>query len=287
MPEFLIEPQRVNSNSEDMKGYSRKIGEFGTDLESIKNNMGVSYLNLRSALDTIHNDILKEALNMDSLGKAFAMILQAYVSAEGTITNDGQDKRRWYQRILGELGLGDERYADPAYHSTTKEQEEAWDNEMRRLTDELLNDSRFSEDTWNNANMDERKQMLKDFMDEIAVIYGIEVAENINFTNKPGENGGYNLGSYQHSGRQVSINEWAMDDNNVRNTYRLMETISHELRHAYQSQAVDHPERFQVTQQTIDIWETNSNNYIGSNGRFDLYQEQPIEKDARWMSGNP
>lgn len=68
---------------------------------------------------------------------------------------------------------------------------------------------------------------------------------------------------------------------NYINSYNLMGTITHELRHAYQHQAVDNPENFVVTEETIDVWETNFDNYISPSTDFDLYQEQPVEVDAR------
>ena len=61
----------------------------------------------------------------------------------------------------------------------------------------------------------------------------------------------------------------------------LLETVSHEPRHAYQHEAVDHPTKFMVSKETIDTWKKNFDNYIDSGTNYQQYRDQPVEVDAR------
>lgn len=57
------------------------------------------------------------------------------------------------------------------------------------------------------------------------------------------------------------------------------------MRHAYQHAAVDNPTDYQVSQEMIDMWEENFDNYITSEEGFDNYRNQPVEADARQFAG--
>ena len=64
-------------------------------------------------------------------------------------------------------------------------------------------------------------------------------------------------------------------------SYSLLETVSHELRHAYQREAIDHPTDYMVSQETIDSWQNTFDNYIDPNVDMKKYRSQDVEVDAR------
>ena len=61
-----------------------------------------------------------------------------------------------------------------------------------------------------------------------------------------------------------------------------MQTLIHEMRHAYQYSAMDHPESFKVSKETLTQWKNNFNNYRDADTfGYNSYVTQPIEYDAK------
>jgi len=113
----------------------------------------------------------------------------------------------------------------------------------------------------------------------------------INYTYSESENGYYNCGSYTPNTNTVSINEWVVEGNDGINSYKLLTTVVHELRHAYQHAACDNPDQYVVSDETINTWRESFNNYKSSSGfekegmspseAYNAYRNQAVEKDAR------
>lgn len=81
---------------------------------------------------------------------------------------------------------------------------------------------------------------------------------------------------------RTTLNEKVLTDSiSWCDSYELLGTVAHELRHAYQHEAVAHPTRFMVSQETIDAWKYNINHYISSDDSPKGYWDQVIEVDAR------
>ena len=65
-----------------------------------------------------------------------------------------------------------------------------------------------------------------------------------------------------------------------------MTTVVHELRHAYQHAAIDDPERYQVSQETIDAWKESFATYAQEKAKgYQSYRNIIVEKDARKFAG--
>lgn len=63
---------------------------------------------------------------------------------------------------------------------------------------------------------------------------------------------------------------------------KLIDTITHEARHQMQYDAILNPEKFpNISQETIESWRSNWNNYINISDDFEGYYKQPVEVDAR------
>ena len=106
------------------------------------------------------------------------------------------------------------------------------------------------------------------------------------------------MGSYDPDTDILYINEWVLKNAGIGNTldsYDLMTTIVHELRHKYQRDACANPDQFVVTEETIQSWQENIDNYknksefeedgMGAREAFKAYRDQTIEKDARRFAG--
>lgn len=281
MSNFTVNPPKLKSTAQDLENTYKNLKTYGDQIDTVKSNLAgeSSLTSIVKTLDTVYEQILDSATKANNMHKALEMIAQEYISCESTICDIPSDKRNLLQKILAALQLGDERYQDSAYYDTSQEEEYAQDCYLKEQIAALLAQSQYSEEAWNAANTDERKQMLNDFMNDVAKIYGVDINKTINFTNTAPSNGTINYGSYSNSKQRININEYII--NNSSNSYDLMNTVVHELRHAYQHQAIEHPEKFIVTQETLDRWECNFDNYVSSGDDFDLYREQRVEVDAR------
>jgi len=157
----------------------------------------------------------------------------------------------------------------------------------------IISDERFSLYNWRDLNVEDRKDLLQEFMDEIVDIFGIEVNPEIQFFDRPSTPEGIRLGTYLHrrgiwplerTVREVSINEWVIENEDELFSHELLfRTVIHELRHGYQESAVDNPDDFILSAPTIHAWEMNSNNYILPEVNRTAYETQIIEVDARGL----
>ena len=181
--------------------------------------------------------------------------------------------------------------------AVTAAQEREMDLYLRNEIEEILGKERYSRSTWQNASVEERKEILNESLQEVAAVMGLQVGE-INYTYRESSNGTYNMGSYSPTANVISINEWVLENggkDGVADSYDLMYTIAHEMRHAYQHAVCNNPDQFVVTEETIRSWQESIDNYRSQSGfmqegmsaeeAFKAYRNQTIERDARWFAG--
>jgi hypothetical protein len=200
--------------------------------------------------------------------------------ANAEAAESGSDKRNFWSKFWDWITR---KEPDP-YETTTNEQEKAADAAIKKELWNVLQDEKYSQENWDNSSIDERKQILQDYMNEVIKIYGLQdVKVDIKWDSSATytENS-ITWGYYTHSSHSVTLNAQALADS-VGNwdSYELLETVSHELRHAYQHEAIDHPTDYMVSKETIDIWKKNFKNYIRSGTDYSGYRNQPVEVDAR------
>jgi hypothetical protein len=150
------------------------------------------------------------------------------------------------------------------------------DRELQTRVQAYLTRKDFSYVNWKSADIDERKEILEKLVDQVSEEMGLSKKVKLKFEKKA-----ENLnGSYLHSKRTVTINSNRLDDDN---SYNLLRTVFHELRHAYQSEAVDQDNGHLVSQKTIEAFKLP---YIASdNGVYEKYAGQPKEFDSRNFAG--
>ncbi len=139
---------------------------------------------------------------------------------------------------------------------------------------DLMETDTYSKQTWSSANTEQHKKILRSFIGEINQIMGLNVNE-INFEKLGRGTRGY----YSPKTNSVTINE---DYLSRKDSYQIMQTSVHEMRHAYQHAAMDQPQDFTVSQETVDRWRENDKNYktVDKDG-YDAYVGQPVEWDAK------
>ena len=165
------------------------------------------------------------------------------------------------------------------------------DEYMRDRIAEIRNRSDYSQETWRNASLEERKTILRNYITELSAIYGITVPRNIDldFRQEP-HNGYITMGSYTDGLDRIRINSYVTERTN--DPSDVFSTVQHELRHAYQHAACNHPSRFVVSDETIESWRDSFKNYrstekfmndfgMTEEEAFAAYQAQSVEVDAR------
>ena len=178
------------------------------------------------------------------------------------------------------------RDVDPELTATTAEQQAAADEQMKKRAEELRNQERFSQATWEKASVEERKKILQEYLHEMEAILGVTISGNIVWDNNPPKNGMINYGAYYPGSNQVHINQYILENKSGKDSYHLMTTITHEMRHAYQHEAVKHPDRYKVTKETADAWKESIRTYDQEEAKgYEAYRQILIERDARWFAG--
>jgi len=158
----------------------------------------------------------------------------------------------------------------------------------------------FSFANWENATLAERQTLLQNYMNALTSIKGVDINQSINFfSTPPNAQGLITFGTYNHSQALVSVNSWVLENHNTETAHeRMLETIRHELRHAFQASTIENPDNFHVSNSTVDAWQSNypglGGTYIqpgaersDGNGHYTWqdYANQPIETDAFAFGG--
>ena len=303
MAEFSVDVDRVLENSERIKNSAVRINELGQSLDEIRKG-GVFFAATGSIVDTSVRSqferLLSEAAKMDSFANALQLIADKYSETEklliSNITGEGaanksngtqsaseaenEDNRNWFQKFWDWI-TGN----DPNREPTPEEQEKAANEAMKKQMKDVLRDSKYSKWNWEHSSIEERKRILQDYMNEVIRIYGLQdVDTTIHWDPEATyEQSKITWGYYSPDYQTVTLNESVLSGRYGNwDSYDLLETIGHELRHAYQHEAVNHPDRFTVSQGTLDTWSHNFDNYLDADTYgFEAYRNQPIEVDAR------
>ena len=311
---FKINTDQVRNQMPAISAQASEIREIAKQIQSCKNQMGVntgSATMLKWQIDSLYSRAVELATQMDTLKEALESIVQLYIDCEegllGHLDGEssvksikieesdetGTDKRGWWRKFIDWVF---DRDVDTAYTHTTAEQEAAADARMQQQIQALCETDRFSEETWAAASGEERRKILQEYMRKLTEIMGIKINTKIDFSSRPPSGGYITNGSYTHATKSVYINGYIIDNYSAERSYELMTTMVHELRHAYQHAAVDNPTKYQVSQETIDIWSDSFDNYRGSDRimredgvskeeAYQRYRDQAVEVDARAFAG--
>lgn len=297
--EFSIETRKTLENASSLGEMSKEIHTLAERINNCRKNISHStgsYATVNQRLSELYSEVLQEAAKMESFHEALENIVQMYTVCEEQIcaeeikvtgnkpqtSTEGKDKRGFWEKLWDKI-FGEDK--DKTYTATTDEQKQAADEKMQQRINELLASDTYSEEAWKNATPKERQKLLQNYMKEIESVLGINVKDKINFFYEKPEDGLITNGYYTDFRKRVSINSYIIDTYAPEDSYFLFTTITHEMRHAYQHAAVDHPTDYQVDQDTIDSWEDNFKNYISSGDSYDDYRNQPVESDARAFAG--
>lgn len=300
MSEFSINYKSTSVSSKEIKDQSKSVRIIAETIRSCDRALHSSTVEpeIHEALNKLLRKTINIAANEASFAAALNHISKLYSTTETTIiksagyrkkvtydsnsktNNPGTEKRGVVRKIIDRIF---KRRVDTSKTATTAAQEAAADREMKKKAADLLKKYKYSEEAWAKASIEERKKILTDYMHDVEKILGVDVSDKINWTYSEPKDGKINQGSYYHPSRQVSINEYVI---NQKNSYHLMSTIAHEVRHAYQHSAIDNPDQYRVTKETVDSWKESFRTYSREQAKgFESYRNIVVEKDARWFAG--
>ena len=290
MSEFYIDINRCKTIPDSIYSLEKSLNSAAERLQSVgrsmKFNSGSGFDIIRERISQITQSSLNEVAKAASLKDALGTIVMCYNTCENglsgyasnhmTFINDTktEDKNEsWWDKLVAWIkkifGIKEE---EPL--SAARQREKEHDLYMQNEIFALLERQGYTESAWKNMSIEQRKQMLERLLPEIALIMGITISSRIDFYDGPKNNNGYYDG-------EIHINANKLEGSD---SYSITQTLIHEMRHAYQHAAVENPENFNVSSETIDQWRENFNNYVdsGTNGeRYKEYVSQPIEYDAK------
>ena len=290
MVSFSINPDRIEASAQDLKNIKNKLYSLKADTDSVRLAGIMETSESWKVVNMIRlasDKILDEAVRMDSLSSALAYAVTQYRNAENAVISSSAaasgsmgdaDNRSWWDKFWDWLTGKDKEEHEP----TALEREQAADNALRSALRDELRDYKYSWLHWTFASVDERKKILQDYMTAVIAIYGLQhVNPNIVWDNERTDCYGY----YTPSERRVYLSEKVLNgDISYADSYELLGTVAHELRHAYQHEAIENPSAFTVSEETLEAWRNNYpgyGQYISYQSDPDGYWNQPIERDAR------
>lgn len=134
-------------------------------------------------------------------------------------------------------------------------------------TEKLL--KRFNEKTWSGMTDNQRKDAIEKLAATVAKRLGLDDVPEIEIYNSATDN---TYGWYDHVDNKIGINEYYFENGSVPSWRKVVETVSHEMRHAYQHKLLAQGVLDEITENLLP------GHYIESGPD---YFRQPCEVDAR------
>lgn len=141
---------------------------------------------------------------------------------------------------------------------------------------EILGDSPVQ--TLCETSTEERKKVLTSLTEHIAETLNIPVPSFRVKIIKQGVAGFYEFGTDRVVVSRAEVDRCPLD---TEDAAELLDTLLHELYHAFQHHAITNPTIHGITREQAKIWRRNFDNYISPEQNARLYHEQPVEVTAR------
>lgn len=303
MSRYSVDLEEIKKEKHQLDSLSENVKARSSDIKKIQSEAG-DYLasdaaaRVLSRINNISDDVLNQAVLLDSFADALGFIANEYERREEFLKSIAEDQTFYGEEYSRASAKGADKRSgwrqfwdwlfrkkvDTKYTHTKDEQQEAADLEMkiaiRRLT---ADNNRYSEEYWAGASADERKVALNSYLNDVKRVMRVEVVNsNINWIDRePNSEGRLTLGSYSDFLTRVTINEYVINNWSSSGSYDLYSTVVHELRHAYQHEAISHPTKYIVSKETIDAWAESFKTYDKYAGDYNSYLNILVERDAR------
>lgn len=129
---------------------------------------------------------------------------------------------------------------------------------------------------WGNMTSEERIEIINEYKDAIGIIFGEGInitTSDVKYDNEVQDGFGKSFGGY------IAINpNFINDPTGNYSVDKLIDTITHEMRHEYQVYVIANPDLFEEPENVYYDW---SLKYIPPRPEYEPYYHQPKEEDAR------
>ena len=141
--------------------------------------------------------------------------------------------------------------------------------------------NKYTMESWSKSSTLDKQGKLRSLLTDMNHLFGTSVSSAIDYNYFSADDHS-TRGVYFSTGNRIAINQHMLPKVT---SYKLNFTMIHEMRHAYQHYAVQHPESVLVSMDTINAWKENFSpgNYksVSEGFSFAEYVSQPVEWDAK------
>lgn len=145
--------------------------------------------------------------------------------------------------------------------------------------EEVLGASPFEQ--FASLGWEDRQTAVVNITSQVAEVMGVDIGSiDIEERNDAA------YGSYYYANNRISFNEQYLYEEPMTEleAKEVIDTIVHEVRHAYQHKAACRPSKYGRDKLTAQIWRLNFKHFVSPWQNMELYFKQPVEQDARWMA---
>lgn len=128
------------------------------------------------------------------------------------------------------------------------------------------------------TSTEERQKVLSVLSEQVAEALQIAPPSFRVKVIKQGVAGFYDFGADRVVVSRAEVDRFPLD---AEDAAELLDTVLHELYHAFQRHAISNPSSHGITREQANIWRRNFDNYISPEQNARLYHEQPVEVTAR------
>lgn len=254
MDAFKVQFSREKSAAEQLIQQKKQLKEISGVVENVRGTLRgkiACEMQIRERLRKIESQLEEDAAAMDRLSDALTTIINRYMQTEAAVCGNQSNP-------------------------VTNLQQELQDQYMKQEIENILSQEKFSEERWEQASLEERKQIIQELGQEMETVLGIDIPDP-KYRNDWDES---IAGGYQYEDNELYLNEKLLE----KDILFASGVLQHEIRHAYQDAVCENPDNFLVTEERIEEWQNSINRYEEdlSNGR---YAQQVLEEDAREFAG--
>lgn len=289
---YSIMPAQAKKAAVDLGQINRRLKDAQRDVKKVSLQMrwGTgAYSSVSNTLtaqsNTLDDLIAKLATMEDGLERAVEIFLQGErrlssgiaqnankASVDDGAASIGQTAENIWNIIRDFVDTG-------VWNNSEKANRIRNDKAMAKELKKLIESDRYSKSTWKKASVEERKQILRELFAEMQSIYGVSLY-GIRIEPIKAPQGYIAYGQFIEGIDIIRINESLLSDSKYYED--IMETMAHEMRHAYQYAVKTNPENYEVDAETVEEWRNNYADYKDAeDDGYEAYRNQPIERDAR------
>jgi hypothetical protein len=164
----------------------------------------------------------------------------------------------------------------------SREIERENDLRMQAEVNAYLDSLGYTRKAWNAMSEDEKLAALQSMIPELNRIMGTDLELTIDTESVEwSEDNTIEMAHYDPNTNRMTVNLVALADRDL--SFRMLQTVVHETRHAYQYETFNNSGSHLVTDETSQQWQDNWANYIEE--PYSDYVAQPLEYDARSFAG--